>query len=265
MGRCDRWHEAEALARAMFQYRRDDPEAEPLEHVAAGIVLGRVCESVGRLDESETVLRAAERVARDTLGPDHAATLSATATLARTLERRGAFAEAEALRRAILETTRHLGDDDPAKIAAALSLAQLLLAAGRPVEAEPVARRVVAQRLRAFDGGTGDLDALNDLVESLDTLAVALRDSNRLEEAVTTLNDALARWTAAYSTEPAHPRYRLHLGECLRRLGRPEEARPLLVTSLDELRTRSDRRSEAEAELAVETVERDQREKGSSG
>eukprot|EP00435_Cladocopium_sp_Y103_P001415 s5643_g1.t1 len=79
------------------------------------------------------------------LGPEHDKALLALSRLAWVLEARGAFAEAEPLRRRVLDSCeRRLGPEHRVTLEAVHNLASVLLSLGNLSEAEALHRRCLA-------------------------------------------------------------------------------------------------------------------------
>ncbi|MFO0873849.1 MAG: serine/threonine-protein kinase [Phycisphaerales bacterium] len=250
LGRCDRWGEGESLARAIVEARCDDKETTPAQRIGSMVALGRVLESVGRLDEAEAVLRQGRAIALAELGGANATTLWSMSMLARTLQRLGRVDEAEALHREVLAVRQAAhGDDHPLTLGAMSTLAWFLVEVGRPEEAEPLAADVVARR-RLVDSEP------DRLIDAIDDWGAALLGCGSIDDAELAFREVRDRWTSSHTSMRQLPAiYRLHLGECLLAQGRCGEAAPLLIESLVELRDRSDRRLVTQAEAAVRRLE----------
>eukprot|EP00435_Cladocopium_sp_Y103_P063374 s1011_g25.t1 len=112
------------------------------------------------------------------LGPEHGKALQALSRLAWVLEERGAFAEAEPLRRGDLEATERLrGPEHRRTLIAVNNLARVLKHLGRPSEAEPLYRRALAG-CEAQHGADHQ-----HTLSSMNNLAVLLDQQGKLDEA----------------------------------------------------------------------------------
>jgi tetratricopeptide (TPR) repeat protein len=231
------------------------------------VELARAYEDRGARDRAEPLFREALDIRREVLGEAHRETATSKGELALLLWRRGDIAGAEPLFRQALETSRAaLGEDHPNVGASWNNVGLMLLEKGDFAGAEPMFRRALAISQRHFgerhvagssnrinlavalreqgryDEAIATLDAAIAIMRDAQgdhrgTLATALSNLGRaqlgrgdLAAAAATLADAASRQRAVL---PAGD-WRVEatssaLGEALTRLGRYDEAGPLLT------------------------------------
>ncbi len=228
----------------------------------AGIALGSALEADGKVEDAFTVSNATYPRARDALGPDHAATLSAQHNHAALLKYRGEFAEAEPLAREVHQRRQAaFGATHPLTLYSYNQLGGILDRLGRTQEAEAIYRETWDARHKALgerhpstlvtlnnlSGSLIQHGALDEAQPLLDTLVTATRerfgpeaprtlmamnqrayvleDLGKLDEAETQLRDIVA----ILSADPAnlHPERlapRSNLAMLLSKRGNHDEA-----------------------------------------
>jgi len=219
--------------------------------------------------QAETLLREALATEQRVLGEEHWQTLRATSSLAAVLRRRGNLDEAESLYRATSETQRRiLGDEHPDTLQTMHNFAVLLQSRKKPDEAEPLHRQVWQTRREVLGPQhPHTLNSMRNLVWALKTqdklteaeelarrtlemrqaalgpehpdtlkstsdLALILHDQRRYDEAAV-LHQRLIEITSRRT--PARPAktavHQRNYGDCLRRLGRYQEAETQLLAA----------------------------------
>ncbi|MFF3358071.1 protein kinase [Streptomyces sp. NPDC002917] len=150
-----------------------------------GAMLGwaAVLTDLHREPEALALVRAVTGERAQDLGPDHPATLEATAALASLLSASGEQAEAERMYADLLpRLVRRFGRDDGRTLDARVGMARVYHRLGRPGDAEPVLREVLAKRrLRLGD-------------DHPDTLAVQTELDSVRGQAPTPEKPARRRW-----------------------------------------------------------------------
>ena len=184
----------------------------------------------GRFDNAESNYLRAAALARSLEPATGLSEAVVLANLARLHHRRGDDVEAESgLREAIARKQRLLGADyaDNGRSYDRACLAEILVARGRLDEARTVAADALA------DARARHPEAHPDIAFALATQARLMAASGDLAQAATLAGHAVAMDTllANQDSEKAI-RARLLLGETLRRLGRPADARPPLQEAL---------------------------------
>ncbi len=208
-------------------------------HVAATLNnLAALMRERRRLDEADQFYMQALQLRRDALNENHPDVAKMYNNYGKLLYDRGDFARAEENFRRSLDILRRGLGDEHAWIARAMhSLAMTLRARGDREAALAECRAALDMRQRLLD--RKDMDAkFTDLADSLELLGVLLTEQGDAVAAETPLREAVrisregrppGDWRTA-SAESA-------LGACLAEQGRLDEARPLLVGSLELLRT----------------------------
>lgn len=275
LGDLGRLEEAEPLQRRVVEELRSARgPGHPSTLIAMGN-LARTIEALGRVAEAESMQRDVLEALRQVLRPDHPSTLVAMGNLARMLDALGRPEEALPLKRDIVEAlSRALGPHDretlgmlgnlarsldalgrtaeadlrlgqlaeglsavrgeahPETLAVVNRLASLRLDARRGADAVPLFRRLVAACRQAPEAGGPDLAG------ALTGLGAALIEAGDPREAEPALLEALA---ICRRDLPAEDRATalaegLH-GLCLVRLGRLDEAGPILHRNLETIRS----------------------------
>ena len=203
---------------------------QPLDEADLRETIGNLYRELGRPDEAETHLSLAVDLRADSLGHEHAETLSATTELALLRRRQGRMDEAEALLRATLEQQqRSLGEDHVDTLRTLDVLASVLRRAGtRLDEAEALYRRAVEglERVR------GEQHPVT--LATAGGLAQLLRDRGRVDEAID-LQQCVAEQLDAHHG-PRHPNTLIatnNLASMLQASGRLDEAEPLYRRTLE--------------------------------
>ncbi|CAL1160442.1 unnamed protein product, partial [Cladocopium goreaui] len=157
------------------------------------------------------------------LGPEHDKALLALSRLADVLEARGAFAEAEPLRRRVLEATeRQLGPEHRWTLEAVNNLGLVLKRLGKFSEAEALYRRDLA-------GSEAHLGANHpDTLISMNNLAALLEQQGKLAEAEALHRRALAAREAHLGANHPHTLFSMNnLAALLWKQGKLDEAEEL--------------------------------------
>ncbi|MEU8632200.1 protein kinase [Amycolatopsis sp. NPDC048633] len=138
---------AEQTWRLVVDIRSHLWDAGHLETQAAMLGWAAVLTDLHREPEALALIRAVTADRIQDLGPDHPATLEATAVLAPLRSVCGEHAEADRTYGDLLpRLTRHFGRDDGRTLEARVGLAHVHRLLGRPDEAEPVLREVLRKR-----------------------------------------------------------------------------------------------------------------------
>ena len=174
-------------------------KTQPNVEVELRISLGEVYRDLAELEKAESLLRQAVDLARQNFGAEHAQLAAALNALAKVLESRDDFREAEALEsqddfreaealhREALAIRRNVYGDHHALTAESLdNLGLILHRQWRHAEAEPLYRQALAIRRNVF-GNEHEAVAM-----SLSNLAVLLRVEGRLSESEPLHREALA-------------------------------------------------------------------------
>lgn len=211
--------------------------------------LGAVYSVIGRLAESETLLREAHQRLTVLRGEDHPDAIAATSNLARVLQMQGRLGEAfpfheRAYRRARIV----LGENDPRVLAMGGNLGAALLMLDRAPEADPILRDVHERRMRSLPPKHPD--------RSLSHLVMGA-----LSEALARADDAEGFYRQAYELRrdelpAAHPDLRLARlmwAKATLEMGRLEQAEELLAGAVDEARHANPAHPETLG-LALQTV-----------
>ncbi len=227
--------EVEATLRKLVDDRRKIQGAEHPETFKAREDLAAALLEVKQYREAESILRSLVQDREKIQGFDHPATLRSEEQLAKVLEAQGVHQEAETLLRKVVETRRkNLGREHPLTQEAMTNLSRTLLDQHQSKAAEPLLRDVVKDQQAA----TQDSPAIANALTSLGWALIENSKENEAEpilrEALKLRNDDLGRshWETAYTQNL--------LGACLSRLGRFDDAEPMLLESYDTLHSLKD-------------------------
>ena len=140
---------------------------------------GKALKDIGRLAESEELMRRVYEARIRVFGEDHPQTLVAQNILAGTIQKLGRNAEAIAMLREVVERRRRvLGDEHYSTLLAMGNLGAALIAEGEFAEAEPLTRDALAGYSVRF----GERDARTLVLKG--NLAYLLEDLGQIDEAV---------------------------------------------------------------------------------
>ncbi len=180
----------------------------------------------GDLATAEPLLRQLTESFRSVLGDKHYTTLNTTRALAVTVANLGRFAEAEEmLRETEPDLVAMLGNHHQDVVASRSSRASLLHRLGRHAEAETIYRDLLEQ------SEPGDRQALLATTE----LGVVVSAQGRHQEAEQILREVVAKLIQAVSHDhPQTIRRSGDLANCLRKMGRLEEADALFVETIEQ-------------------------------
>jgi serine/threonine protein kinase/tetratricopeptide (TPR) repeat protein len=227
-----RYPEAEVLyVEALEVFRRLLGEKHP--HTLANLNnLAGLYSDQGRYDEAGRMLSEALEIQRRTLGDEHSDTLTSLVNLGVLRARQGRLVEAEPLLTEAVETRRRvLGDEHPDTLYTMSILAATLSNFGKYDAAEVLLRETYGVERRVL--GLENIDTLY----ALGSLAHALCEQNKFAEAEThfvTFDDAAPK--ALPDDSPITLTFRARHGNCLARMGKYEQAEPLLLDTLSKLR-----------------------------
>ena len=192
------------------------------------MMLGRLLQDQGKLDEAEPLMQRRLEGSEATLGAMHPETLIAVGNLAQLLKAQGKLDEAEPLYLRSLEGREAtLGAMHPSTLIAVANLADLLQAQGKLDEAEPL-------YLRALEGFEATLGAMHpSTLVAVNNLASLLKAQGKLDEAEPLM---LRAWEGQrVALGPSHPDTIVAsytLVDLLAKLGRVDEARELCESEL---------------------------------
>ena len=257
--------EAEASLRATLAAERQafgDDDHQTLDTLNS---LGVLLASRGDSAAAEPILRELVDGYEDLLGPSNPETLNARNTLAAVLALLGKFDEALPLAREVLGSYREsLGDDHPFTLTAMHTLGTAMQRAGQGEQAVPLLLEAIAGRRRALGAAHDEtLSTINEAAQLLLglgrwaqaercareawdacsrsrpehvaradaalALGSALRELNRVPEALPFLRESVAGFRRAYGDDSPSTITALNmLGVTLWSAGRPEEAVPCL-------------------------------------
>lgn len=219
--------EAESLLReALAINRRHHGEQHPEVSTNLGN-LAVIVRERGEYDEAEKLLRQALAIDEAILGPEHTYVGYDLNELAVVLRLRGRpDSAASILRRVLALSSKRAGDGHRNTIAVKVNLGRALRESGRYGDAAALFREALAQ----LPGDNPDTDPFK--VSAAIGLGRSLVQLHRTDEAHPLLKSALETSTRKfgadhYRTAEAH----LGLGECLRAMGRGQEARTSLLAA----------------------------------
>jgi len=180
--------------------------------------LGVLYESMGDYAKAEAFYNRALEAQERLLGPEHPNTLLTVGNLAGLFKDRGDYAQAEAFYNRCLEAReRLLGPEHPKTLNSVYLLAETLSDSDRRTEAIPLRRRELTWcRQQNSDANSGTLDSINGL-------AIDLRETGELEEAEKLFRELLA--AQQQGLEPSDSRVGRRTGDDL--LGLRDPCGPL--------------------------------------
>jgi serine/threonine protein kinase/tetratricopeptide (TPR) repeat protein len=186
----------------------------------------------GRYDEAGTMLTEALEIQRRTLGDEHSDTLTSLVNLGVLRARQGRLVEAEPLLTEALETRRRvLGEEHPDTLYTMSILAATLSSFGKYDAAEALLRETYEVERRVL--GLDNIDTLY----ALGSLAHALCEQGKFAEAESHfVSFNVAAPQALPDDSPIVLAFRGRYGNCLTRMGKHEQAEPLLLDTLSKLR-----------------------------
>lgn len=184
---------------------------------------GKALKDIGRLAESEELMRRVFEARIRVFGDDHPQTLVAQNILAGTIQKLGRNAEAIAMLREVVERRRCvLGDDHYSTLLAMGNLGAALIAEGEFAEAEPLTRDALAGYRVRF----GERDARTLVLKG--NLAYLLEDIGKIDEAVELYRETIeSRRNGQGGLDPETWAPLNNLAMLLTSNGRAQEARPM--------------------------------------
>lgn len=184
---------------------------------------GKALKDIGRLAESEELMRRVFEARIRVFGDDHPQTLVAQNILAGTIQKLGRNAEAIAMLREVVERRRRvLGDDHYSTLLAMGNLGAALIAEGEFAEAEPLTRDALAGYRVRF----GERDARTLVLKG--NLAYLLEDIGKIDEAVELYRETIeSRRNGQGGLDPETWAPLNNLAMLLTSNGRAQEARPM--------------------------------------
>jgi tetratricopeptide (TPR) repeat protein/predicted Ser/Thr protein kinase len=184
---------------------------------------GKALKDIGRLAESEELMRRVFEARIRVFGNDHPQTLVAQNILAGTIQKLGRNAEAIAMLREVVERRRRvLGDDHYSTLLAMGNLGAALIAEGEFAEAEPLTRDALAGYRVRF----GERDARTLVLKG--NLAYLLEDIGKIDEAVELYRETIeSRRNGQGGLDPETWAPLNNLAMLLTSNGRAQEARPM--------------------------------------
>lgn len=184
---------------------------------------GKALKDIGRLAESEELMRRVFEARIRVFGDDHPQTLVAQNILAGTIQKLGRNAEAIAMLRDVVERRRRvLGDDHYSTLLAMGNLGAALIAEGEFAEAEPLTRDALAGYRVRF----GERDARTLVLKG--NLAYLLEDIGKIDEAVELYRETIeSRRNGQGGLDPETWAPLNNLAMLLTSNGRAQEARPM--------------------------------------
>ncbi|MCH9648246.1 MAG: serine/threonine-protein kinase [Deltaproteobacteria bacterium] len=224
------YQSAEGPSTQALTLARDLLPEQRVEYADAVAFRALIFAKLGDQPAAEELYREALELHRRYRGEEHPRVATLLNNLALALKKQDKLGEAETSYRQALELERELFGADHPELALALNnLASLLRTKGDFEESEEAYREAVNLVRRVFGPGHS-----GTLITSTG-LALVLIDTDRPQAAETLLREGLEVWSEslAGSWYPAYSRS--VLGESLVRLGRLEEAKPLLVSAHEEL------------------------------
>ncbi len=217
----DLWEQSEAIMAEV--HGADHPETLTVMNN-----LGKALKDIGRLAESETLMRRVYETRSRVLGADHPLTLVAMNNLAGSVQKLGREAEAIAMMREVLERrTRVLGEEHFSTVLSMGNLGAALIAQGELAEAEPLTRAALGGYRERF----GDTHS-NTLVLK-GNLAYLLEDLGHIDEAAALYEETInARRDAQGGLLPETWAPLNNLAMLLVNNGRAAEAQPMFAELL---------------------------------
>ncbi|MBO6739212.1 MAG: serine/threonine protein kinase [Phycisphaerales bacterium] len=184
---------------------------------------GKALKDIGRLAESEELMRRVFEARIRVFGDDHPQTLVAQNILAGTIQKLGRNAEAIAMLREVVERRRRvLGDDHYSTLLAMGNLGAALIAEGEFAEAEPLTRDALSGYRIRF----GERDARTLVLKG--NLAYLLEDIGKIDEAVELYRETIeSRRNGQGGLDPETWAPLNNLAMLLTSNGRAQEARPM--------------------------------------
>jgi serine/threonine-protein kinase len=194
--------------------------------------LGGALDDAGRLEEAAAMLSDAVGRGERALGNEDPVALDAQAALGETLQSLSRYNEAEPLlRRTLSAQQRILPEGDEQILTTMSSLAACLRVQGKLADAEAVSKDFLdlARRVKG-PSHPATMSAMNGL-------GLLLFDRQKWNEALAVHRELLT--IAEGALPPGHfhlPLFRGNVGDCLLKLGRDDEAEPLLLAAYEGLR-----------------------------
>ncbi|MCA9304693.1 MAG: tetratricopeptide repeat protein, partial [Phycisphaerales bacterium] len=184
---------------------------------------GMALKDLGRLSESEAVMREVLARRLEAFGPDHPQTLVAEDVLAGVIQKQGRDAEASVMLREVVERRRRvLGDDHISTLVSMGNLGVTLIRLGELDEAELLTREAYDGHLARF----GEENARTQIL--LGNFAYLLEDRGQIEEAAELYRKSIdIRRRSAGGLDPETWATMNNLAMLLMSSGKPEEAGPL--------------------------------------
>jgi hypothetical protein len=196
----ERFEEAERwFADAEAKFRRELGDDHPLTW-AAVVPLAQVRARLGRLEEAESMQRAACAALERLHGPESNEVRVPLKNLGETLRRRGATDEAAAIHRRVLAIERRLfGTDNHAAIASTKRLLALDLLERPTAPNLEEARTLLDPAIAYLRATPAEIGRLPELLETSGRIALAAGDRERGERELT---EAVALWEADPEPDP---------------------------------------------------------------
>lgn len=215
------WEQSEAIM--IEQLGPDHPESLTVMNNR-----GKALKDIGRLAESETLMRHVYETRSRVLGEDHPLTLVALNNLAGSVQKLGRDAEAIAMMREVLERRqRVLGDEHFSTVLSMGNLGAALIEHGDLEEAEPLTRAALA----GYQARFGETHS-NTLVLK-GNLAYLLEDLGQIDEAAALYRETIdARRDAQGGLLPETWAPLNNLAMLLVKNGRAAEAKPMFAELL---------------------------------
>ena len=184
---------------------------------------GKALKDMGRLAESEDLMRRVYEARLRVFGEDHPQTLVAMNILAGTIQKLGRNDEAITMLRDVVSRRRRvLGDEHYSTLLAMGNLGAALIAQGQHAEAEPLTRDALAGYRARF----GETDARTLVLKG--NLAYLLEDLGQIDEAVELYRETIeSRRDAQGGLDPETWAPLNNLAMLLVSNGRADEARPM--------------------------------------
>jgi len=184
---------------------------------------GMALKDLGRLTESEAVMREVLTRRLEAFGPEHPQTLVAEDVLAGVIQKQGRDAEASVMLREVVERRRRvLGDDHISTLVSMGNLGVTLIRLGELDEAEQLTREAYEGHLLRF----GEENARTQIL--LGNLAYLLEDRGQIEEAALLYRKSIdIRRRSSGGLDPETWATMNNLAMLLMSSGKPEDAEPL--------------------------------------
>ncbi len=210
------WERSEAIL-------REELGPDDRETLTAMNNRGMTLKDLGRLDESEALMREVYDTRVRVFGPDHPQTLVSLNILAGVIQKRGRDAEAATMLRTVVEARRRvLGDEHFSTLLAMGNLGAALIRLGELDEAERLTRTALAGYEQRF----GDTNTRTLVLKG--NLAYLLEDRGNIDEAATLYRETIdARRNAEGGLDPETWAPMNNLAMLLMDNGRAGEAKPL--------------------------------------